>query len=141
MKNNKKDATFIALGGLDGIAKLVDRFYTIMDSDERFAVISEMHREPDAIKREKLTYFLSGWTGGEETYYTHFGRGISMPGAHAHLVIGEAERDMWLSCMYLALRDCEYPDDLVDYMIHALSFPAEVIRRTCERNLPADRSS
>ncbi len=129
----ESDATYCALGGFDGIAQLVDDFYTIMDNDTDSRPISLMHSESDAVKREKLLYFLCGWTGGKENYASHFGRSISMPGAHAHLHIGVAERDQWLACMGKALAKQNYPKDLQAYMLHALSHPAEVIRRVSEQ--------
>ncbi len=129
----KGDSTYQALGGFDGITQLVDNFYRVMESDEAFQHISDMHTEADDIKREKLVYFLCGWTGGAENYAQRFARNISMPGAHAHLDIGEAERDQWLTCMGKALAQQGYPEDLQRYLLTALAQPAEVIRRICEQ--------
>ncbi len=127
------DATYQALGGFDGIKQLVDDFYQMMDSEPAFRPIADMHSEPDAVKREKLLYFLCSWTGGSESYAEHFGRNISMPGAHAHLKIGDDERQQWLTCMGKALAKQHYPEALQRYMLTALSQPAGVIQRICEQ--------
>ncbi len=130
---NFGDNTYQALGGFEGISQLVDDFYNIMDSEENFKTIAMMHTEEDQIKRDKLCYFLCGWTGGKESYHKHFGKSISMPGAHAHLTIGIAERDMWLSCMAKALKKQKYDETLQRYMLEALAHPAEIIRQVCEQ--------
>lgn len=129
----KDDATYQALGGFAGIKQLVDDFYTLMDNNAQFATIANMHSETDALKRDKLTYFLCAWTGGSESYAARFSPKVSMPSAHAHLKIGVAERDMWLTCMGKALAKNDYPDDLQVYLLKALSQPAEVIRRISEQ--------
>lgn len=127
------DATYQALGGFNGIKQLVAEFYHIMDNEADFQTISVMHTEPDTLKKDKLLYFLCGWTGGPESYHQHFGKSISMPGAHAHLIIGVTERDMWLSCMAKALATQNYPEDLQRYLLQALSHPAEMIRRVSQQ--------
>lgn len=129
----KGDATYQAMGGFEGIRQLVDCFYVTMDNEPQFATIANMHTESDEMKREKLLYFLCGWSGGAESYRQHFGRPISMPSAHAHLAIGIAERDMWLDCMTQAMRQQQYPDTLVTYLQQALAFPANRIVEVSEK--------
>lgn len=137
------DATYRALGEFEGISRLVHTFYNIMDSDPTFATISAMHRDNDQDKRDKLIFFLCGWTGGKESYRSHFGRSISMPGAHAHLNIGQDERNQWLGCMQKALAQQDYPDDLKNYLLTALAHPADKIVMVSEKMqaLRADKTS
>ena len=92
-----------------------------------------MHREDLDESRDKLAQFLSGWLGGPKRYQEKYGP-ISIPGAHAHLKIGAAERDSWLHCMQLALAQQAYPQDLQRYLLAQLSRPAERIREVCERH-------
>lgn len=127
------DTTYQALGGFAGISRLVNDFYDIMDNNLYYQTISVMHTESDSLKREKLLYFLCGWTGGLESYHQRFGRSISMPGAHAHLTIGTAERDQWLSCMEKALNQQNYHQELQQYMLTALSHPANMIVKISEK--------
>ena len=56
------------LGGETGVRTLVDRFYDLMDSSPEAAQIRAIH--PKSLKqlREKLFFFLSGWSGGPQTY-------------------------------------------------------------------------
>ena len=123
------DATFQAAGGEAGIKDLVNSFYDIMATREPYQRIHSWHPD-DALARDKLYRFLCGWMGGPRRYQEKYG-GISIPQVHAHLDIGEAERDAWLGCMREALARQDYPQSLRDYLIQQFAMPAEMIRRTC----------
>ena len=69
--------------------------------------------------------------GGPRLYYEKYGP-INIPQVHSHLNIDEQARDMWLSCMSLALDQQGYPKSLVDYLLSELAIPAELIRKTVE---------
>ena len=92
------DASFQAAGGLEGLRKLVDRFYQAMDELPEAKAIRAMHPRDLTVARDKLTLFLSGWLGGEKLFSKTYGP-IIIPVAHAHLDIDEPERDAWLACM------------------------------------------
>ncbi|WP_369857219.1 group II truncated hemoglobin [Candidatus Thalassolituus haligoni] len=125
------DATYQAAGGLEGITALVDRFYQRMDTLPEARILRAMHSDDLTSSRQKLTWFLSGWTGGPKLYAEHVGA-ISIPVAHAHLPADESSVQAWLTCMDLALQDLNYPDDFRHYMIQQLSRPAESIRLMCK---------
>lgn len=117
-----------AAGGLDGITRLVDEFYRNMDTLPEAKVIRAMHPEDLTESRKKLTYFLSGWLGGPRLFQQHFGP-ISIPGAHKRFPIGYEERDAWLLCMQRALAVQPFSTELKDYLLAALSVPAERVRQ------------
>jgi hemoglobin len=127
------DATYQAVGGIDGITRLVNCFYDYMESLPEAKVVRDMHPQDLTVSRQKLIYFLSGWMGGEKLFRQHFGP-ISIPVVHKHLPIDEHGRDMWLLCMKKALEELQYPDSLKTYLIDKLSVPAESIRLMCEPN-------
>jgi hypothetical protein len=56
------------VGGEASLARLVDRFYEIMDSEPAAAGIRAIHRGGLAPIRERLFAFLSGWLGGTRPY-------------------------------------------------------------------------
>jgi hemoglobin len=98
-----------------------------MDELPLAAGIRAMH-EPDLrLSREKLTVFLCGWLGGPNRYAATFGP-ISIPRVHQHLVIGETERDAWLSCMQLAVDEQPWPPELKAYFMRVIAVPAERVR-------------
>ena len=116
-----------AAGELVVITRLVDEFYINMDSLPEAEIIRNMHPADLTESRKKLTYFLSGWLGGPRLFQQHYGP-ISIPGAHKRFPIGYAERDAWLLCMQRALAVQPFSNELKDYLLAALSIPAERVR-------------
>ncbi|GAB1260464.1 group II truncated hemoglobin [Aurantivibrio plasticivorans] len=121
------DATYQAAGGLEGITRIVDRFYDLMDSLPEAKTLRDMHGDDLTLSRQKLTYFLSGWMGGPKLFAEHFGP-INIPIAHSHLHVDENSKNSWLHCMDLALQQLDYPNDFRDYLMQKLAVPAESIR-------------
>lgn len=124
------DASFQAAGGSEGIRRLVDAFYQVMDTLPAAATIRAMHPADLTVARDKLHLFLCGWLGGEKRYAKKYGQ-ITIPSAHAHLPIGAAERDQWLLCMQQAVAAQPYPDAFRRYLMMQLAVPAERIRQAC----------
>jgi hemoglobin len=123
------DASFQAAGGVDGLRKLVDNFFDRMGSDERFATIHAMHPEDRETSRDKLC----GWLGGPKLYNEKYGA-IGIPRVHAHLPIGTAERDQWLTCMTESVAEQAFVSDFKTYLMEQLYVPAEAVRRRCAGN-------
>ena len=96
------DASFQAAGGVEGLRRLVADFYRMMDTLPEAATIRAMHPSDLSGSADKLHRFLCGWLGGPKLYREKYGS-IHIPSAHAHLAIGERERDAWLLCMERAL--------------------------------------
>ncbi|MGE3979634.1 MAG: group II truncated hemoglobin [Nitrospira sp.] len=115
-------------GELAGITKLVDAFYLNMETLPEAETIRNMHPADLAESRKKLTYFLCGWLGGPRLFQEHYGP-ISIPGAHKRFPIGYEERDAWLLCMQRAIAVQPYGDQFKDYLLAALSIPAERVRQ------------
>lgn len=120
------DASFQAAGGLEGIRRLVDDFYAEMDKLPEAAIIRKMHKADLTESRDKLTLFLCGWMGGPGLYHEKYGS-INIPRDHAHLPIGEAERDAWLLCMERAIAKQGYAPEFSIYLLAQLRIPAERI--------------
>jgi len=126
-------ASFLAAGGEAGLRKLVDEFFDEMERAPEARGILRMHPSDLAVSRDKLARFLCGWLGGPHRYTEKYGR-IRLPHAHAHLPIGEAERDAWLGCMMRAIARQPLSDAFKDYLFEQLCIPAERIRQVCERD-------
>ena len=127
------DNSYKAAGELAGLTRLVDDFYDNMSAFPEAKVIRDMHPADLTESRTKLVYFLSGWLGGPRIYAATFG-GLSIPAAHQHLPIGEAESEAWLHCMQKALEIQPYEEAFKVYLITQLRVPAERIRMVCARN-------
>ncbi|ETX12204.1 globin [Marinomonas ushuaiensis DSM 15871] len=122
------DGTLQAVGGLAGLRTLVETFYRLMENTPEFRPLFDMHPNNIELTIDKLTAFLSGWMGGERLYAKTYGE-INLPQAHAHLVVTEKEKAMWLNCMAAALEELGYSDELKNYLLPKLEFPAERIRQ------------
>ncbi|MFT5503765.1 MAG: hemoglobin [Gammaproteobacteria bacterium] len=127
----KGDMTYQAAGQQVGIRKLVDRFYDIMSSDPKYAIIFNWH-PPDIEKaRDKLALFLCGWMGGPRLFVEKYGT-IAIPKVHQHLDVTEIERDLWLDCMRRALDDQDYLVPLKSYLMKQFFIPADRVRQVCQ---------
>jgi len=138
MMNQQKQKTeddqdiFTRIGGLAGVRALVDCFYDIMCELPEARRIRKMHPQDLGPMRENLTLFLCGWLGGPALYQQKYGP-INLTGLHSLLEIGVAERDMWLSCMELALDRQPIADDLKGLLLDRLRVPAAKICTWCQR--------
>ena len=121
-----EDGSFQTAGGEDGIRKLVDDFYDVMDRDPTAATIRRMHPADLTESRDKLARFLCGWLGGPKRYSEKYGP-IKIPVAHKRFPIGEDERDQWLYCMTEAIAQQDFPDDFATYLLRELRVPAQRI--------------
>jgi len=90
------------LGGAEGVRKLVDRFYDLMDSLPEAWEVRRLHGENLDHARDKLFKFLSGWLGGPPLYVQEYGHPM-LRRRHLPFPIGTRERDQWLLCMGQAL--------------------------------------
>ncbi len=124
------DSSYKAAGELSGLIRLVDAFYTYMETLPEARVILQMHSADLALSRKKLAYFLSGWLGGPRLYAEHFGS-IVIPAVHRHLSVGYAQRDAWLLCMQRAIADQPYDESFKVYLLEQLRVPAERVRAAC----------
>jgi len=125
------DASYMAAGKESGVRKLVDEFYLQMETLAEGKHIRAMHKEDLNTVKDKLSLFLMGWLGGPRLYADKYGS-ISIPQAHQHLVINEAERDAWLLCMNEALKHQDYSDEFKQYLMQQLAIPAERIMQVAK---------
>jgi hemoglobin len=121
------ESPYRRLGGDEGVARLVERFYENMATLPEAATIRAMHAGDLAPMVEKLSVFLVGWMGGPQHYTERFGR-VIIPAAHQRFSIGPDERDQWLVCMRRALEDARADEDLVGLLMDAFYGMADMCR-------------
>ncbi len=115
------------LGGDAGVRALVDAFYDRMDLEEAFAGIRRLHPPSLDGSRDKLYWFLSGWTGGPALYVERFGH-PRLRARHLPFPIASAERDAWIACMRMALDDVRAPAPLAQALLDAFFGTADWMR-------------
>lgn len=104
-------SVFEALGGEPVLRRLVDAFYDRMDAEPAYAGIRALHPAELSGSRDKLFWFLCGWSGGPDHYIDRFGH-PRLRARHLPFRIAVSERDQWLSCMDEALRATEIAEPL-----------------------------
>ncbi|WPP44703.1 group II truncated hemoglobin [Pseudomonas sp. AN-1] len=120
------DASYQAAGGIDGLRRLVDDFYRIMDESPAAAELRRLHPESLEASRDKLTCFLSGWLGGPKLFAEKYGP-VVIPAFHAQWPIGEALAEAWLDCMAQAVARQGYAPEFAAYLMQQLRVPAQRI--------------
>jgi hemoglobin len=115
------------LGGDEGVRRLVDRFYDLMDTAPEAANIRALHATNLKVSREKLYKFMSGWTGGPQLYVEQYGH-PKLRMRHFPFAIGARERDEWLWCMETAMAEQEMPEELRTYLRQRLRMLADHMR-------------
>jgi hemoglobin len=98
------DALIDRLGGEAGVRRLVDAFYDAMDTRPELAALRALHPPDLAHARDKLAWFLVGWTGGPPRYVERFGH-PRLRARHLPFPIDSAARDAWMSAMRQALAE------------------------------------
>lgn len=127
MNTPARPTPYDRLGGADALRTLVDRFYDLMDEDPDYYGIRKLHPQDLAESRNKLAWFLSGWTGGPPEYTDRFGHPF-LRRRHLPFPIGESERDQWMACMQRAMEDVGVTPDLRDELTAAFFKTADFMR-------------
>ena len=108
---SQRQTIYEAIGGIDKVDELVDRFYDLMALEANFGELRAMHPQDLSNSREKLKFFLTGWMGGPDIYSPKYGHPM-LRARHLPFKIGMKERDQWLACMYQALNDCGIEENI-----------------------------
>lgn len=120
-------SAFDLIGGDLKLRALVDRFYDLMDLDPAFSGIRAMHPTPLDNSRDKLYWFLSGWSGGPSLYIERFGH-PRLRARHLPYAIASSERDQWLRCMALAMQDVGIAEAVQERLMQSFYETADWMR-------------
>jgi hemoglobin len=119
------------IGGATKLRELVDRFYDLMELEPEFAGIRAMHPQDISGSRDKLYWFLSGWTGGPDMYVERHGH-PRLRARHLPFAIASSERDQWLRCMALTMQDVGMAEDLQERLMHSFFKTADWMRNKAD---------
>lgn len=111
---------FEALGSHDGIRRIVDRFYDMMDRDPAFAELRALHAADLDPMRLSLSSFLTAWVGGPRDWFAA-NPDKCMMSVHAGLPISARSADQWVRAMSAALNECDVDADLASRIEAAFS--------------------
>lgn len=126
-----KSTFYQLLGGENGgtakIRQLVETFYDIMETDPKASPIRALHPADLTSSREKLSMFLTGWTGGPQLYIERYGH-PRLRQRHMPFSIGESERDQWMYCMIGAMHQMNLDEKLLQKLAEQLYGVADFMR-------------
>ncbi len=129
-----QDSLFARIGGGEQtLRQLVDGFYDRMDQDPAYAQLRAAHPPRLDGSRDKLFWYLCGWTGGAAHYTDRFGH-PRLRARHLPFAISSVERDQWLHCMHAASAELPGVAAVRDELLAALAPLADWMR-----NRPDDR--
>jgi len=126
-EDSQQPSAFELIGGDTKLRELVDRFYDLMDLEPEFAGIRALHPAILDDSRDKLYWFLSGWTGGPSLYIERFGH-PRLRARHLPYAIASSERDQWLRCMAWAMQDCGIAETLQERLMQSFYQTADWMR-------------
>jgi hemoglobin len=115
-----------AAGGEPFFTDLVERFYRRVSTD---LLLRPLYPDDLGPSKRHLALFLRQYWGGPGTYSEERGH-PRLRARHVPFVIGEAERDAWLTHMYAALDEVvaergtapEVEARMIEYFAHAADF-------------------
>lgn len=118
-----------ALGGVDGLQRLVARFYELMDELPEAYAVRQLHPEDLSGSAESLFEFLSGWLGGPPLYTQKNGH-PRLRMRHRPYRIAQRERDEWMLCMQEALTEQVQDSRLRSALLNAFEGMADHMLNT-----------
>jgi hemoglobin len=127
----QSQTVFEAIGGEAALRCLVDAFYDRMDRMPEYAGIRALHPPELSGSRDKLFWFLCGWSGGPDHYVQRFGH-PRLRARHLPFAIGSGERDQWLGCMRQALADAQLAGPLQQRLMTAFFQTADWMRNQAD---------
>jgi hemoglobin len=128
---NAQPSLYELIGGENGLRKLVERFYDLIDSSPEAAQIRALHPKSLKQSREKFFMFLSGWSGGPQLYVEKHGH-PRLRMRHMPFSIGIVERDQWIWCMNKALDEMQMDPAVVDHLKARFAEAADFLRNRRE---------
>lgn len=96
------EKTLYEVLGETRIRQLVDHFYDYMNVLPEASVIRDMHPQDLTHTRDKLFWFLVGWSGGPDLYAQRYGH-PRLRMRHFPYAIDKAAAQAWMTCMKKAL--------------------------------------
>lgn len=104
-----------AIGGEDGLRRLINRFYDRMETDEEAFPLHRLHFRGHGLEhiRQAQFEFMSGFLGGRAYYRERFGH-MNLRELHEHIPVRVEDADLWLKTFDAALDDCGMTGEAVD---------------------------
>lgn len=126
---------FDAIGGAEGVRRLVEAFYDDMETNEPALARTHKVDTQGRITRETRDHFASFlcfWLGGPQTYLQERGH-PRLRMRHAHVAIGFELRDAWLRSMTRAMEACSIAGPVRSFLDARFEHTADFLRNQPEQ--------
>ncbi|MDA1003211.1 MAG: truncated hemoglobin [Chloroflexi bacterium] len=107
---------FDAVGGREGVRRVVERFYALVEAD---ALLRPIFPADLSAGREKQVLFFEQWLGGEPHYSERYGH-PRLRRRHFPFVIDERAAGRWLALFTRAMREHDVPESAVARILEGL---------------------
>lgn len=97
-----KPSPFELIGGPEGVARLAEAFYDLVESDPAYAGLRTMHDTDLGPVRASLAGFLTGWMGGPRDWFDA-NPGKCMMSVHAGFAVDKEMARQWVAAMSRAI--------------------------------------
>lgn len=138
MMQQQRPSVYQQLGGEDGISRLVDLFYDIVEQDPAAAALHMLHLDGHGVAHSRVeqTRFLMGFFGGPRLYVEFHGHS-DVRAIHAHVPVTAETRDIWIRSMGKAFDQAGLPPEVKKRAMTALATAAHLVH---DVNPPRNRS-
>ncbi|SNS55655.1 hemoglobin [Sphingomonas laterariae] len=116
------------IGGDAVIARIVDRFYDLMDGEPQYAELRAIHAPDLAPMRASLTGFLIAWLGGPQDWFTDR-PGACVMSAHGNIRVTPETARQWLDAMARAFAETGVGPDVAAMVGEAFTNMAQAMAR------------
>lgn len=115
---NHKTLLYDLIGGEEGVSRLVETFYDIVEQEPEGAPLLILHMRGHGVAHSRIEQFsfLSGFFGGPQLYVERHGHS-NVRQMHDHVDINPQARDAWLTCMSMAIDRVGLPPDIKSQMM------------------------
>ncbi len=120
MKISEHLTIYEAIGGADGVRRIVEAFYPIVQANPK---IGPLFPEDITPVKEKQYLFLNQFFGGPPLYSEAYGHPM-MRARHLPVEITVERAEAWLDCMSQALQQIGMEEQLRMFVLERLSGPA-----------------
>ena len=123
-----RTAPFALIGDEEGVRRLVEAFYNIMEQDPAFARLRAIHAADLGPMRARLADFLVQWMGGPRVYAERHPGRPCIVSAHSPFWIDGAMADDWMACMAKAFDRARTPEAVRHWVEPVLSDMCQGLR-------------
>lgn len=123
MGKKSSGAELARIGGEEGVARWITRFYEMIAAHPRLA---SLFTQDLMVSRDKQIAFMVEFLGGPAKYTEQYGKPF-LRFKHRHIKIGREERDAWMELVMVSLAEVTSDTALIEELRSRLTFLANAM--------------